>query len=454
MLEQPTLNLTSTLRELPAWETQLELTCTGNSLVELFERERSLPGVILTQDQHYRGMISRRRFLEVMSRPYSQEIFRQRSLAVLYGFVAADILVLTAETSILHATQRALKREPELVYEPLLVKFATETYRVIDFHQVLLAHAQIPALALQHVQQTEQAARTVEAEFFELRQNYTHYLQTEKMASLGQLVAGLAHEINNPVNFIYGNLQYVQEHAQALLHLVQLYQTHYPRPVEAIQAAAEASDLDFLLTDLPKLLESMQVGTERIRQIVLSLRNFSRLDEAELKAVDIHAGLDSTLMLLQHRIKATSQRPAIVVIKEYGALPPIKCYPGPLNQVFMNILANAIDAVEEASAMAQSEAINVRPGQITLRTLLKDDQQVHIEIADNGLGMPEVIQSRIFDPFFTTKAIGKGTGLGLSISYQIIIEKHGGMLTFVSTTGEGTTFRMQLPLHGVGTLPD
>lgn len=448
MLEPRTLSLTTTLGELPAWNTQIDLTCTGDQLVQLFERECSLPGVLLTQKGHYHSLISRQRFLEVMSRPYSQEIFRRRSLKVLNRFAAVEVVVFAAETSILQATQQALQRSPELLYEPLLVQFDPDTYRVIDFHQVLLAQVQLPVLALQHAQQTEQAARTIEAEFFELRQNYTQYLQTEKMASLGQLVAGLAHEINNPVNFIYGNLKYVEDYTQDLLHLVQLYQSHYPEPIEAIQAVARACDLEFLLTDLPKLLESMKVGTERIRQIVLSLRNFSRLDEAALKAVDIHEGLDSTLMLLQHRLKAMPQRPAIAVVKDYGLLLPVKCYPGPLNQVLMNLLANALDAVEEASVRAEEQGLTVLPGQITLHTFLDDDQGVHIDITDNGLGIPVDVQTRIFDPFYTTKAIGKGTGLGLSISYQIITQKHGGTLTFVSKPGEGTTFRVRLPLHG------
>lgn len=447
-LESHALSLTTTLGELPAWDTQIELTCTGDQLVQLFERECSLPGVLLTQEGHYHSLISRRRFFEIMSRPYSHEIFRRRSLGVLDCFTAVEVVVFAAETSVLQATQQALQRPPEMLYEPLLVQFDPDTYRVVDFHQVLLAQVQLPVLALQHAQKTEQAAQTVEAEFLELRQNYTQCLQTEKMASLGQMVAGLAHEINNPVNFIHGNLKHVEDYVQDILHLLHLYQTQYPQPVEAIQAVARECDLAFLLTDLPKLLKSMNVGTERICQIVLSLRNFSRLDEVALKAVDIHEGLDSTLMLLQHRLKAIPQRRAISVVKDYGLLPPVKCYPGPLNQVLMNLLSNALDAVEEASARAQEQGLPVHSGQITLHTFIDEDQRVHIDITDNGFGIPIDVQTRIFDPFYTTKAIGKGTGLGLSISYQIITQKHRGTLTFVSTQGEGTTFSVQLPLHG------
>lgn len=453
MLGQHTLDLTSTLRELPAWETWLEITCSGSELGELFEREPALPGVILMQGQHYRGMISRRRFFEQMSRPYSQELFRKRSLETFYPFVEADILILSDDTSIIHATQIALQRDRQLSYEPLLIKAASSSsYKVIDFHQLLLAYSQIPDLALHHMQKAEQAAQTVEAEFLELRKNYTHYLQTEKMASLGQLVAGLAHEINNPVNFIYGNLNYVRDYSLALLNFVQLYQAHYPHPAAEIQAVAEEMDLEFLLADMPKLLESMKVGTERIREIISSLRSFVRMDEADLKAVDIHAGIDSTLMILQHRTKATPTRPAIKVIKEYGQLPIINCYPGQLNQVFMNILANAIDALDEASGTASAQAMSEGSGQITIRTFVKDSECVQIEISDNGSGIPEAIHNRIFDPFFTTKAVGQGTGLGMSISYQIITKRHGGRLQFFSKSGEGTTFIIQLLIDGIGNL--
>ncbi len=278
------------------------------------------------------------------------------------------------------------------------------------------------------------------------------------MSSLGQLVAGVAHEINNPVNFIHGNLTPIQEYARDLMQMIQLYQKHYPTPIAEIQTAAEDLDLAFMQQDFPKILESMKLGTDRIRQIVLSLRNFSRLDEADLKAVDLHEGIDSTLLILQHRLKEKSEYPAILVVKEYAPLPLVECYPGQLNQVIMNILANAIDALEELNTQRTLAEIKQCPSQITIRTSTLDElmgqRWVQIAIADNGVGMSESVKQQIFDPFFTTKSIGKGTGMGLPISYKIIIEKHHGKLECFSTPGQGTEFVIQLPLQPACRLAD
>lgn len=278
----------------------------------------------------------------------------------------------------------------------------------------------------------------------EAQQLASQLVQSEKMSSLGQLVAGVAHEINNPVNFIYGNINPAHEYIENLLKLIQLYQIYYPHPVPEIKAEIEAIDLSFLIADLPKLLNSMKIGTQRIKEIVLSLRTFSHLDEAEMKAVNIHEGLDSTLMILQNRFKATSNRPAIELIKEYANLPLVECYAGQLNQVFMNILVNAIDALEE-SILSQEFALS-KP-QIRIYTEIGEDKKVIIRIADNGIGIPTNIYKRVFDPFFTTKPVGKGTGLGLSISYQIITEKHLGKLECISSPGQGTEFIIAIPLH-------
>lgn len=267
------------------------------------------------------------------------------------------------------------------------------------------------------------------------------------MSSLGQLVAGIAHEINNPVNFIYGNLTHVRGYSQDLLHLLQLYEQHYPNPAPEIQAEAAAVDLDFLQDDLIKTLDSMKIGTDRIRQIVLSLRNFSRTDESAFKAVNIHEGIDSTVLILQHRLKARADRPEIQLTKDYGDLPLVECYPGPLNQMLMNILANAIDALDESNAKQTYQEIEAKPNQITVRTSVLNNQWVEIAIVDNGLGMPEAIQQSVFNPFFTTKPVGKGTGMGLSISHQIITEKHSGKLACRSSPEAGTEFVIQIPIQ-------
>ncbi|PHM11305.1 hypothetical protein CK516_03410 [Nostoc sp. 'Peltigera malacea cyanobiont' DB3992] len=300
--------------------------------------------------------------------------------------------------------------------------------------------------------QLRQQAEELKVALRELQNTQTHLIQTEKMSSLGQLVAGVAHEINNPVNFIYGNLTPAKEYTQDLLSLLQLYQSHYPEPVLEIQDFAEQIELDFLKLDFPQIINSMKVGADRIREIVLSLRTFSRLDEAEMKAVDIHEGIDSTLMILQNRLKGNDQRPIIEIIKEYGKLPLVECYAGQLNQVFMNILSNAIDALEESFIICPILGENARrieqrtPPHICIRTQLQQPNQVTIRIADNGLGIPEDVKKQLFDPFFTTKPIGQGTGMGLAISYQIITEKHGGSLECISQPGQGAEFVIKIPL--------
>ena len=292
----------------------------------------------------------------------------------------------------------------------------------------------------------ENQAQELEHALQELGSTQARMIQSEKMSSLGQLVAGVAHEINNPVNFIYGNLTYVNEYTDNLLHLIELYQQFYPQPVATIQTEIEEIDLEFLLGDLPKMIGSMKMGADRIKAIVASLRNFSRMDEAEMKDVDIHEGIESTLMILQSRIKATSDRPEVKISKDYAPLPPVDCYAGQLNQVFMNILSNALDAMEEADQERIKSGHPKHQNTIEISTRLINSDQVKISIKDNGTGIPEKVRQRIFDPFFTTKGVGKGTGMGLAISYQIITDRHQGTLECISQPGKGTEFVIQIPL--------
>ncbi|MCW5317809.1 PAS domain-containing protein [Nostoc sp. KVJ3] len=283
----------------------------------------------------------------------------------------------------------------------------------------------------------------------ELQLTQTQLIQAEKMSSLGQMVAGIAHEINNPVSFIHGNLHHAHKYTHDLLKLVQIYQQVCPNTLE-IQQKLEEIDLDFLIQDLTKLFQSMKVGTERIQEIVKSLRNFSRLDEAEFKKVNIHEGIDSALMILEHRLQARHDYPEIKVIKKYSQLPNVTCYPGQLNQVFMNILANAIDALEASvsnSEITDNQKLIRNNLQIQIKTEVIDDKWVTVSIADNGLGISEQLRSKVFDPFFTTKPVGKGTGLGLSVSYQIIVGKHDGQLSCFSVPGKGAEFVIKIPVN-------
>ncbi len=289
-------------------------------------------------------------------------------------------------------------------------------------------------------QRTEKLATTLK----ELQYTQAQLIQKEKMSSLGQLVGGIAHEINNPANFIHGNLEYTKNYLQDLLNLVELYQTEYPNPTEVIAEEIENVELEFIKEDLPNILSSMQTGSERIREIVKSLRTFSRLGEADYKKVDIHESIESTLMIIQSRLKANPERCEITVVKNYDKLPLVECYAGQLNQVFLNLLFNAIDVLEEKIEKTNDSPFLVP--QISISTKLLNSQRIAICIADNGLGMTEKVRKQIFNPFFTTKPVGKGTGLGLAVSYQVVVDKHHGELNCFSTPGEGTEFVIMIPV--------
>ncbi|HBE20561.1 MAG TPA: histidine kinase [Cyanobacteria bacterium UBA11149] len=280
-----------------------------------------------------------------------------------------------------------------------------------------------------------------------LKQTQSQLVQTEKMSSLGLLIAGIAHEINNPINFISGNIPQAIESIQELLYLVNLYQKYYPNSHPEILDYIEEINLDFLIEDIPKLLSSMEVGANRITHLVVSLRNFSRLDESDMKYVDIHEGIESTLLILQNRLKAKPNSPAIEVVKNYGNLPLVECLAGQINQVLMNIITNAIDALDTYNSNREYQELLANSNQITITTKYLETNSIAIEIADNGEGMNDRVKEHLFDPFFTTKPVGKGTGLGLSISYQIVVEKHKGVLRCESVEKKGTTFWIEIPVR-------
>ena len=297
------------------------------------------------------------------------------------------------------------------------------------------------------INRTLDSAKQVKENISQLQEAQLQLIQNEKMATLGQLVAGVAHEINNPIGFIAGNIDLSAESVKDLIAHLRLYQAKFPDAGSVIEEDAARIDLDYLMEDLPKMLSEMKGGSDRIINISNSLRTFSRSDTLAQVLANIHEGLDSTLMILQHRLKANNNRPAIQVVKEYGEIVLVKCYMGQLNQVFMNILSNAIDALDEASQGRSYAEMKDHPNRITLTTLVRQDKRAfEIKIKDNAKGMSEEVKARIFDQLFTTKAVGKGTGLGLSISRQIIVEMHGGSLDCESVLGEGTEFAIAIPL--------
>lgn len=329
-------------------------------------------------------------------------------------------------------TQAAISLENAILYHNL----AEANQQLMEYNHTLEEKVE------QRTQELNQKNQSLQQALQDLQRTQSQLIQTEKMSSLGQMVAGIAHEINNPINFIHGNIECTSRYLQDLLELISTYQQEYPNHSAVVAEKIEELDIDFILEDLPKILDSMKMGSSRIRNIVLGLRNFSRLDESEMKPVDIHEGIDNTLMILQHRLKEQSNRPEITVIKEYGQLPKVSCYAGQLNQVFMNILSNAIDALEERIGNKQPQTPIIK-----ICTELVDNHKVKIQIADNGCGIEEAVQQKIFDPFFTTKPVGSGTGLGLSISYQVVVDKHKGKLTCDSTLGEGTEFVIEIPMQ-------
>ena len=318
------------------------------------------------------------------------------------------------------------------------VDYVTKPFQEQEVMARLKTHLQLYYL-------TRNLAEQVAQKTAELQSSQLQLIQGEKMSALGNLVAGVAHEINNPVSFLGGNIKYALEHISSVFNLLDMYQQELPDASDKIQAEIEAIELDYIREDLPNLIGSMEAGVNRIREISTSLRTFSRADSFRPIPFNLHEGIDSTILILKHRLKPDENRPEIEIVKNYGQIPSVKCFAGQLNQVFMNLLANAIDALDESNQGRSYGDITANPNRITITTSLAD-QYVKITIADNGKGMSEEVQAKIFDHLFTTKEVSKGTGLGLAIARQIVVEKHGGKLAVSSTLGQGTEFTIQIPL--------
>jgi signal transduction histidine kinase len=328
------------------------------------------------------------------------------------------------------------------------VDYITKPFQQEEVIARLKLHLKISHLTRTLEQRVQERTVELSQSLQKLQNTQLQLIQSEKMSTLGQLVAGIGHEINNPIGFISGNCSYIEEYMKDLLRLVNLQQQKLPYPDPEIEELLEEIDLEYLTEDLPKILGSMHQGIGRLKDISLSLRTFARSDISSMVEFQIHEGIDSTLMLLKHRFKDQGDRPQIEVVKQYGELPPINCYPGQLNQVFMNIIANAIDAFDDLHQNRSNQEIAATyPHTITIATSVEYQQKtVTICIEDNAFGMPPEVQARIFEPSFTTKPVGKGTGLGLAISYQIIIDKHNGQINCLSTFGQGTKFIITLPI--------
>ncbi|MBD2495800.1 sensor histidine kinase [Nostoc sp. FACHB-280] len=382
-----------------------------------------------TQKQIYADGVAKRRLNISLQLQQQVTQYRQKIFWAVLGSIVSLILLIPAWRLVLRLLQEYLKAKK-------IAQLALEETN-------LMLETNVAARTETLNQKNIELEQTLQ----ELKNTQLHLIQTEKMSSLGQLVAGVAHEINNPVNFIYGNLKYAREYTQQLMDLINLYQQEYSGNNFQINAAIKEIDIEFILDDLPKILSSMEVGADRICEIVLTLRNFSRLDEADMKPVDIHEGIDSTLLILQHNLKGKTGQQEIKIIKEFcDNLPLVECYAGGLNQVFMNLLSNAIDALREKEVENSKQKIEQQASYIQIQTQVKNEEYIIIHIKDNGFGIPEEVKSKLFDPFFTTKPVGKGTGLGLSISYQIIVDKHKGNIKCISYPGKGTEFVIEIPI--------
>ena len=424
------ISLESTLLDLPLYNRQIELTQQAKEVAQAFEENPMLPGVILSDRGNFVGIISRRLFFERVNRRYGLEMFFKRPIEVLYRFSKQELLLLPGSKLIVEAAEESLYRSAELVYEPIVVEIAPQTYRLLDVHQLMVAQSRIHQLTNKLLKQ----------------QTQSKLIQTEKMASLGRIVAGVAHEIRNPLNCIWGNLTFLLSYFENLLQLMSAYQEEYSEPCPRIDALKEEIEFDFLQEDLPVTLEGMKFGALQLLKIVNGLHHFSHMDETKPVQTDIHECVEITLLILKNRFKN-----GIEVVKNYGELPLVRGYSGQLSQVFLNLLVNALDALTEHAADRETDnqGLDDWQPQIEITTKVietEDGKWAAISIADNGPGIPLENQQQIFDTFFTTKPVGKGSGMGLAICDQIVTEKHGGKLKLRSQPGQKTEFEILLPI--------
>lgn len=446
------LDLDTTVGDLDLFRVYLSPDTLGKEAKQVFSASPLLPGILLIQHGQLVGMISRQQFFTRMSQPYSLELFLRRPIQAIHAFMGSDPLVLHDNVLVTDAAQKSLQRATDSLYEPIVIEHEPGDYSLLDMHHLLLAQADIHRFTTVSLQQKTQ----------------DYLYQTEKMSLLGQTVAGVSHEIKNPVNCITGNLSFLGEYTQKLVQLLTLYKQEFPQSTASIQTLEQAIELDFILEDFPQMLESLDLASTRLVNLTSSIRNFSRIDREEREPIDLHKYLDGTLLILNSQVKQ-----GIYVRKHYGDIPAGVFYPGQISQVFMNILSNSMDALLEKQKhltdiyhkRTQQPDNNVEPKHFsaspnTNPAIVSEDWQPRIDIftyvttnqrylgitiADNGDGIPESIQEKIFEPFFTTKGIEQGTGLGLAISRQIITN-HAGTIKVRSTVGQGASFEILLPL--------
>ncbi|GAX36634.1 sensor histidine kinase [Nodularia sp. NIES-3585] len=430
------LDLESVLQELPIYNFQVEISCSGAEVADFLDKYPLLPGAILLEQGQFLGMISRRRLLEILIRPHGKELFTQETLGVIYSYARTAILLLPGTTSILTGLQHTLRRSPELLAEPIVVQTAANTYKLLDIHDLNIAAWQIQGIETQVRYERSQA----------------QMIQNDKMVRLGRLVDGVVHEILDPLSFIWGNLTYISNYSQDLLKLIAEYDQELPQIPDKINNFKEEIEFDFLEKDLSKALRSIRTGAERLKKLVTGLQNFCYIDEVHPKPVDLHACIDSIILLIKSQLKGE-----IDIIKNYGKLPPIYCFQGQFNQVLMNIFSQAVDALlnqsvrqnfhQEYTNSAPKPRIKITTEIISLAATQADEADsrwLSVCIADNSPGMSQESQQKMRESFSSEKWADQETSLGMS--YRIITARHGGKLNFSSQLGIGTEFEILLPL--------